>query len=120
MKKQTNLGAGESLELKTRLLLHKALYSIGSFTAFASALVPKTYSFKLTALQLCNSLYPAKYFSFFWEGNNKTHGTEIHQKKKSNTKLWKKEIAKLNSAQVHMPQKIKTSFRCKSLLTHNI
>lgn len=66
MHKETNteLGAGESLKLKSRLLLHKALYIIGSFNAFASALVPKTLDLKLTALQLFNSLYPAKQSSF--------------------------------------------------------
>lgn len=83
-RKNTNLGVGESLKLKSRLLFHKALYGIGSFNAFASALVPKTLVLNLQPSSYVIPYVPQNIFPF-WEANNKTHGTEINQKKKSNT-----------------------------------
>lgn len=99
-RKNTNLGVGESLKLKSRLLFHKALYSIGSFNAFASALVPKTLVLNLQPSSYVIPYVPQNIFPF-WEANNKTHGTEINQKKKSNTKLWKKKIGKQLSPGAH-------------------
>lgn len=120
MKKQTQIWGQRKLQAQEQGTASQGSPQHWKFQWICFNCSPKNFGVLNLQLSSYEIPYIQQNISHFGEGNNKTHKTEINQKKKTNTKLWKKEIAKLKSAQVHMPQKTKTTFRCKSLLTHNI